>query len=145
MSNSTVDYGLDTLISSRILQDNAIPVNDHTVQLQDLFADTTYYYRFRFRDDNNSEFVSPLFFVNILAQPDAFPPQIIARPHTPFLTPTSATVEWATDKNSSSGTVLGLQSIGVNVTGAILGTLYDRQERDNEIDQVLVHQINFLI
>ncbi len=143
LANSTVDYGLDTLISNRISQDNAIPVNNHTVQLQDLFADTTYYYRFRSRGENNSEVVSQLFFVNTLAQPDTFPPQINAGPHTPFLTPTSATVEWTTDKNSSSGTVLGLQSIDVNATGAVLGTLYDRQERDNEIDQVLAHQIKF--
>ncbi|MFC1563744.1 beta-propeller fold lactonase family protein [candidate division KSB1 bacterium] len=130
LSNSLVEYWLDTSLVQLITQNNTIPVKEHEVNLTGLVEDTTYYYRFRSRGANNNEMISDEFFVNTLAGPDTVEPEITGGPFLSFLGITKATIEWRTDKNTSTIIEYGLDSINIPY-----------KEKADEIVGVDYHQI----
>ncbi|MCP4607802.1 MAG: T9SS type A sorting domain-containing protein, partial [Planctomycetes bacterium] len=129
-TNSVVEYWLDTSQTSVISKDNTVPVLEHRIQITDLLADTVYFYKLKSRGANNQELISDVFFVNTAAEPDTFPPVITGRQYLPFLEDRRATIEWNTDKNTSSIVEFGFDTLNL---------IY--REKADEIVGVNLHQI----
>ncbi|RKY89982.1 hypothetical protein DRQ09_00155, partial [candidate division KSB1 bacterium] len=102
-SSSVVEYGLEeTNLKLKKTQDAAIGVIEHIVNITNLEADTTYFYRVRSRSANNKEVVSRIFKFDTEAAPDTLPPVIVTGPIASFIETDKATIEWTTDKIASS-------------------------------------------
>ena len=130
LANSVVDFGTDTTMKETVTQDNETMVHRHKVRLTNLFADTAYFYRIRSRGVNNIEFASNIFTIRTPALQDTLPAIIVQGPIVTFLGSDNATIEWLTDKNSSSRVDFG-------VDHATLANFI----KENEIEGVKRHQI----
>ena len=129
-ASTKLDFGVDSLQAETITEDNEIPVNRHRIQLNDLTADTTYFYRLGGRGLNNIEFESNWFAVKTPDAPDTFVPIIFAGPIVTFIGSNNATIEWRTDKNASSRIDFRLEP------GGLTGFL-----KADEIETVTRHQL----
>ena len=118
LSDSVVDYGLDTNLGTSV-SDPSWVVN-HMITLTDLAPGTTYYYRVSSTDRvGNGPTQSDIFSFTTLLEPDVYPPVIIFGPEVlPTITDVTATVHWITDEPSNSYVFFGkTQDLG-NVEGS---------------------------
>ncbi|RLE37660.1 hypothetical protein DRJ17_06085, partial [Candidatus Woesearchaeota archaeon] len=102
-SSSVVEYGLaESDLKYKKTQDASTGVIEHVVNITNLLADTTYFYRVRSRGSNNKEVISKVFNFNTEAVPDILPPVIVTGPIVSFVETDKAAIEWSTDKIASS-------------------------------------------
>jgi len=140
-SSSVVEYGLDsTNLNFNKTQDASVGVNEHIVNVTNLDAGKTYFYRVRSRGANNKEVVSRKFKFTTDSAPDTLPATILTGPDASFIETDKVTIYWSTDKLSSSivyygkdttpGNVAkfdmlqGVKEHKVNLTGLEAGTTY---------------------
>ena len=103
-ATSQVEYGL-TVGYGTLNTKDATLLTSHSQTLSGLMTNTQYHFRVRSIDTNNNESISNDFTFTIT---DTVPPIISAGPTVPAVTATTATVQWTTDKSSTTQVEYGL-------------------------------------
>ena len=98
LSSSVVDYGETAAYELGSVTGPANTTN-HSVDLNGLSSETTYYYRVRSENAVNLETVSSM---HTFATADVRPPAITAGPTFHSVTATSAIIRWTTDESADS-------------------------------------------
>ncbi|MFC1561843.1 choice-of-anchor D domain-containing protein [candidate division KSB1 bacterium] len=132
-ANSTVDYGTGQDLGFSTSKDNNVLVYDHSVDLTNLGADTTYYYRIKSTGANNKKYRSPVYTITTPAVSDTFTPVITEGPLIAWLGNDNVTIEWKTDKSASSRINYSNDPDNLVLFAS-----------DNEVNNVEFHQIRLI-